>query len=223
MDVFKLRFGAGRDAWPVLVTGRDRDRLLRIRSAHWLGHLSTLSTACISAQVLQLTLLYRSRTLCNNESVRNQNGCKTCSAFSSHPSTCYTVIVKGRICADARFWPFFRRLYSRNLVRSHRARKYEGVSMFLFRQPFTAADSCGSPRLPSHLKTTIPSGASYNKIKKDLRGLGLHTVCEEARCPNIGDCWGGKEGASDEESRRGATATIMVRVASMSLWLADEH
>lgn len=60
-----------------------------------------------------------------------------------------------------------------------------------------------SERLPSYLKTEIPVSASYNKIKKDLRGLGLHTVCEEARCPNIGQCWGGDKGD--------ATATIMVR------------
>ncbi|KAL4243076.1 Lipoyl synthase, mitochondrial [Abortiporus biennis] len=66
------------------------------------------------------------------------------------------------------------------------------------------------PRLPSYLKTSIPKGASFSKIKKDLRGLGLHTVCEEARCPNIGDCWGGKPGASEEENRRAATATIML-------------
>ena len=57
-------------------------------------------------------------------------------------------------------------------------------------------------RLPSYLKTSVPTSASYNKIKKDLRGLGLHTVCEEARCPNIGQCWGGDKGD--------ATATIMV-------------
>ena len=59
-----------------------------------------------------------------------------------------------------------------------------------------------STRLPSYLKTSVPTSASYNKIKKDLRGLGLHTVCEEARCPNIGQCWGGDKGD--------ATATIMV-------------
>jgi lipoate synthase len=64
------------------------------------------------------------------------------------------------------------------------------------------------PRLPSFLKTSIPSGASFNKIKKDLRGLNLHTVCEEARCPNIGDCWGGKTTADGQNT---ATATIMVR------------
>ncbi|KAG5654788.1 hypothetical protein H0H81_003796 [Sphagnurus paluster] len=66
------------------------------------------------------------------------------------------------------------------------------------------------PRLPSYLKTSIPSGASFNKIKKDLRGLNLNTVCEEARCPNIGDCWGGKEGATEAEGRSAATATIML-------------
>ncbi|KAA1468164.1 Lipoyl synthase [Dentipellis sp. KUC8613] len=67
-----------------------------------------------------------------------------------------------------------------------------------------------TPRLPSYLKTSIPKGASFSNIKKDLRGLGLHTVCEEARCPNIGDCWGGKEGATPEEGKRAATATIML-------------
>ncbi|KAG6911869.1 hypothetical protein DXG01_000116 [Tephrocybe rancida] len=66
------------------------------------------------------------------------------------------------------------------------------------------------PRLPSYLKTSIPSGASFNKIKKDLRGLNLNTVCEEARCPNIGDCWGGKKGANEAEGRNSATATIML-------------
>ncbi|KAL6309979.1 mitochondrial Lipoyl synthase [Sparassis latifolia] len=65
-------------------------------------------------------------------------------------------------------------------------------------------------RLPSYLKTSIPKGASFAKIKSDLRGLNLHTVCEEARCPNIGDCWGGKEGVTPEEGRSAATATIML-------------
>ncbi|POS79523.1 lipoic acid synthetase [Diaporthe helianthi] len=61
-------------------------------------------------------------------------------------------------------------------------------------------------RLPEWLKTPIPSpGANTNfgKIKADLRGLGLHTVCEEARCPNIGECWGG-------DNKNAATATIML-------------
>lgn len=62
----------------------------------------------------------------------------------------------------------------------------------------------GEPRLPSYLKTSIPTGANYNRIKKDVRALGLSTVCEEARCPNIGECWGGEGG------KEKATATIMV-------------
>ena len=44
-------------------------------------------------------------------------------------------------------------------------------------------------RLPPWLKTKIPMGNNYAKLKDDLRGLGLSTVCEEARCPNIGECW----------------------------------
>lgn len=66
------------------------------------------------------------------------------------------------------------------------------------------------PRLPSFLKTSIPKGQSFSKIRKDLRGLKLHTVCEEARCPNMGDCWGGKPGATEVEGRNAATATIML-------------
>lgn len=65
-----------------------------------------------------------------------------------------------------------------------------------------------SERLPSHLKTSIPTGDSFKKIKKDLRGLGLSTVCEEARCPNIGECWGGASGK--EGAKEKATATIML-------------
>lgn len=71
-----------------------------------------------------------------------------------------------------------------------------------------------SPRLPKYLKTEIPTSTSYNKIKQDLRGLKLHTVCEEARCPNIGQCWGGEKGD--------ATATIMVRFAYPTLLLRAE-
>ncbi|KAM6220614.1 lipoyl synthase, mitochondrial [Rhynchocyon petersi] len=62
-------------------------------------------------------------------------------------------------------------------------------------------------RLPPWLKTEIAMGKNYNKLKNTLRNLNLHTVCEEARCPNIGECWGGGEYAT-------ATATIMVRPAS---------
>jgi lipoic acid synthetase len=44
-------------------------------------------------------------------------------------------------------------------------------------------------RKPSWLKVKAPGGRNYVQIKQMMRELGLHTVCEEARCPNIGECW----------------------------------
>jgi lipoic acid synthetase len=53
-------------------------------------------------------------------------------------------------------------------------------------------------------REVLPGGKDYTRIKKRLRELGLSTVCEEARCPNLGECWGGggEHGIS--------TATIML-------------
>ena len=51
---------------------------------------------------------------------------------------------------------------------------------------------------PPWLKVRAPGGERYTQIKKRARELNLHTVCEEAHCPNIGECWGG------------GTATFMV-------------
>ena len=51
---------------------------------------------------------------------------------------------------------------------------------------------------PSWLKVRAPGGGRYEEIKRRLEGLKLHTVCQEAQCPNIGECWDG------------GTATIML-------------
>lgn len=60
-----------------------------------------------------------------------------------------------------------------------------------------------SNRKPSWLKAQPTLGPNYERLKKTIRSLGLATVCEEAQCPNIGECWGGgKDGI--------ATATIMI-------------
>lgn len=56
---------------------------------------------------------------------------------------------------------------------------------------------------PKWMKESIPGGEKYTRIKKKLRELNLHTVCEEARCPNLGECWSGGETGT-------ATATIMI-------------
>ena len=46
------------------------------------------------------------------------------------------------------------------------------------------------PKLPDWLKVTMPGSPRYIELKNLMRGQQLHTVCEEAHCPNIGECWG---------------------------------
>ena len=47
----------------------------------------------------------------------------------------------------------------------------------------------GDQRKPPWLKVKAPGGPNYLALKQMMRGLKLHTVCEEAHCPNIGECW----------------------------------
>ncbi|MBM4397882.1 MAG: lipoyl synthase [Deltaproteobacteria bacterium] len=54
------------------------------------------------------------------------------------------------------------------------------------------------PRLPDWLRVRLPGGGPAADTTRRLRRLGLHTVCEEARCPNQGECWGA------------GTATLMI-------------
>jgi lipoic acid synthetase len=53
-------------------------------------------------------------------------------------------------------------------------------------------------RKPEWIRLKVPSGQNYTNVKQTLRSLELHTVCEEARCPNLSECWGK------------GTATIMI-------------
>jgi lipoic acid synthetase len=55
-------------------------------------------------------------------------------------------------------------------------------------------------RKPEWLKVPLPGGEGYSRLKRMTRALGLNTVCEAARCPNVGECWKGER----------ATMTIMV-------------
>lgn len=57
---------------------------------------------------------------------------------------------------------------------------------------------------PEYVKVSLPSGENYNFIKGTLRDRSLHTVCEEARCPNIAECW------------ESGTATFMIMGSSCS-------
>ncbi len=61
----------------------------------------------------------------------------------------------------------------------------------------------GRARLPEWFKVRPPGGERYAAIRDALRARGLSTVCEEARCPNLSECWSG--GASGH-----GTATLMV-------------
>jgi lipoyl synthase len=47
-------------------------------------------------------------------------------------------------------------------------------------------------RHPDWIKVKAPGNPNYLRLKRILREKNLHTVCEEARCPNIGECWGNK-------------------------------
>jgi lipoic acid synthetase len=44
-------------------------------------------------------------------------------------------------------------------------------------------------RKPEWFKVHSPGGPNYREIRREIKGAGLHTVCEEANCPNIGECW----------------------------------
>ncbi len=47
-----------------------------------------------------------------------------------------------------------------------------------------------APKRPEWLKVRVPGGRNYTELKTIMRDLSLNTVCEEARCPNIAECWG---------------------------------
>ncbi len=53
--------------------------------------------------------------------------------------------------------------------------------------PLVQADP--NPRKPAWLKVKAPGGANYVEVRHLLKDLKLHTVCEEAHCPNVGECW----------------------------------
>jgi lipoic acid synthetase len=55
--------------------------------------------------------------------------------------------------------------------------------------PDTNPVPVGALRKPSWLKVKAPGGPNYAELKTLMRELKLHTVCEEARCPNVGECW----------------------------------
>lgn len=57
-------------------------------------------------------------------------------------------------------------------------------------EPITPATlAAKGRRLPEWIRAQLPSGTGYTQVKSLVEGQKLHTVCEEARCPNLGECW----------------------------------
>src|SRR5256712_10939815 len=55
--------------------------------------------------------------------------------------------------------------------------------------PVIQSPAIAAGRKPEWLKVRAPGGPNYIRLKRLLREWNLHTVCEEARCPNVGECW----------------------------------
>jgi lipoic acid synthetase len=55
--------------------------------------------------------------------------------------------------------------------------------------PVTTPEKKGISK-PSWLKIELPTGENYSRVKKIVREHKLHTICEDGRCPNMGECWG---------------------------------
>jgi lipoic acid synthetase len=70
--------------------------------------------------------------------------------------------------------------------------------MTLIPQSVYLANNGSRQRKPAWLRAQLPGGGDFEATKANIKGKGLHTVCEEAQCPNLGECWS-----------RG-TATIMI-------------
>jgi lipoic acid synthetase len=77
--------------------------------------------------------------------------------------------------------------------------------------PITFADPTAPMRRPDWLKVRAPSGEQYHQLKRLMRSKSLHTICEEANCPNIAECWG----------RGTATFLIMGDVCTRSCGFCD--
>jgi lipoic acid synthetase len=56
--------------------------------------------------------------------------------------------------------------------------------------PIVAAQEKRKPGKPSWLKIELPTGENYTRVKRIVKENKLHTICEDGRCPNMGECWG---------------------------------
>jgi lipoyl synthase len=74
------------------------------------------------------------------------------------------------------------------MTRSRRLRLY-GDAASAAPDAQAADDVRQGPRHPPWIRMKMPAGKNYNRLHARVRELGLHTVCQSASCPNIGECW----------------------------------
>jgi len=75
----------------------------------------------------------------------------------------------------------------KNVVQGEKLRGAEKVA----RIPIKVIPTDKMPRKPDWIRVRVPATPRIDEIKRKLRHHGLHTVCEEASCPNLGECFGG--------------------------------
>lgn len=72
-------------------------------------------------------------------------------------------------------------------------------------------DPSPAPKKPGWIRGQIPTGKTYREVESMVRELGLHTVCESASCPNIGECW----------NQRALTIMILGNICTRSCQFCD--
>ena len=79
------------------------------------------------------------------------------------------------------------------------------------RLPIVSGDEAPRRRHPEWIRAKLPSGKIYGEVRDMVHELGLHTVCESASCPNIGECW----------ERRALTIMILGGICTRSCRFCD--
>jgi lipoic acid synthetase len=86
-----------------------------------------------------------------------------------------------------------------------------GDQVFAYGRGDEDMDAGGGRRKPDWLGVQPPAGRQFTDVRETLREYDLHTVCEEASCPNLGECWSGRGRAPDGSGAdAGGTATFML-------------
>ena len=132
---------------------------------------------------------------------RDANGAIGCASSAYHTSVTLQFSETTSAISSSSSSTRTSNLTTREQLREKLAKDDENGRTVGFNKVVTKGSKTTLPK-PSWLKAEIPRGEDYERLRDTVRSLKLATVCEEAKCPNIGECWGGSKGT--------ATATIMI-------------